>query len=103
MDPPFRRLPESTPLGTLRLSVLRAAHPCGRVCLRPLSKDRSANHRMTSKPVLLTVDDDAAVLQALTLDLRRQYAQRFRVVRADSGQQALEILRELRVAEERVA
>jgi thioredoxin reductase (NADPH) len=58
---------------------------------------------MAGKPILLTVDDDAAVSQALTRDLRRQYAARFRVVRADSGPQALDILRELRLAEEEVA
>ena len=58
---------------------------------------------MAGKPVLLTVDDDAAVSQALTRDLRRQYAQRFRVVRAESGPRALEILRELRLAEEEAA
>ena len=58
---------------------------------------------MTAKPVLLTVDDDAGVLQALTRDLRRQYAQRFRVVRADSGAAALDILRELRLADEEAA
>ena len=44
-----------------------------------------------------------AVSRALTRDLRRQYAQRFRVVRADSGPNALEILRELRLAEEQAA
>jgi thioredoxin reductase (NADPH) len=53
--------------------------------------------------VLLTVDDDAVVSQALTRDLRRQYAHRFRVVRAESGPQALDILRELRLAEEEAA
>ena len=58
---------------------------------------------MTGKPVLLTVDDDAAVSHALTRDLQRQYAQRFRVVRADSGPHALDILRELRLAEEEAA
>src|SRR5207245_1295799 len=58
---------------------------------------------MPAKPVLLTVDDDASVSQALTRDLRRQYAQRFRVVRAESGRQALEMLRELRLADEEVA
>jgi thioredoxin reductase (NADPH) len=57
----------------------------------------------TAKPVLLTVDDDVVVSQAITRDLRRQYAQRVRVVRADSGQRALEILRELRLAEENAA
>jgi thioredoxin reductase (NADPH) len=69
------------------------AHPLGSMGL-------VAGSRMTGKPVLLTVDDDAVVSQALTRDLRRQYAQRFRVVRADSGPQALDILRELRLAEE---
>src|SRR6266567_5186410 len=59
-----------------------------------------AGSPMTGKPVLLTVDDDAVVSQALTRDLRRQYAQRFRVVHADSGPGALDILRELRLAEE---
>jgi thioredoxin reductase (NADPH) len=58
---------------------------------------------MPAKPVVLTVDDDAGVSQALVRDLRRQYAQRFRVVRAESGAQALEILRALRLAEEEAA
>jgi thioredoxin reductase (NADPH) len=58
---------------------------------------------MATKPVLLTVDDDHAVSQALTRDLRRNYAERFRIVRAESGTQALEILRELRLADADVA
>jgi thioredoxin reductase (NADPH) len=53
--------------------------------------------------VVLTVDDESVVTQALTRDLRRRYADRFRVVRAESGAQALEILRELRLAEEEAA
>ena len=58
---------------------------------------------MVAKPVLLTVDDDDAVSRALTRDLRRHYADRFRVVRAESGAEALDILRELRLAEDEVA
>jgi len=58
---------------------------------------------MATKPVLLTVDDDQAVSQALTRDLRRNYAKRFRVVRAESGTAALETLRELRLADVEVA
>src|SRR5437764_8341602 len=58
---------------------------------------------MAGKPVLLTVDDDATVSQALTRGLRRQYSQRFRVVRAESGAQALEILGELRLADDEAA
>ena len=37
-----------------------------------------------AKPVLLTVDDDTSVLRAVERDLRRQYGERFRVMRADS-------------------
>lgn len=58
---------------------------------------------MAGKPVLLTVDDDVAVSQALARDLRQQYAQRFRIVRADSGAHALDLLGQLRLAEEEVA
>ncbi|HEV2239150.1 MAG TPA: response regulator, partial [Ktedonobacterales bacterium] len=50
-----------------------------------------------NKPVLLTIDDDVAVSQAITRTLRRQYASRFRVLRAGSGQAALETLRELKL------
>lgn len=52
---------------------------------------------MIQKPVLLTVDDDAAVSHAITRTLRRQYAQRFRVLRAESGPAAIEVLRELKL------
>jgi thioredoxin reductase (NADPH) len=58
---------------------------------------------MAGKPVLLTVDDDATVSQSLTRDLRRQYSHRFRVVRAESGAQALDILRQLRLADDEAA
>jgi len=49
-----------------------------------------------AKPVLLTVDDDPEVLRAVERDLRRRYAERFRVLRADSGATALEALRGLK-------
>jgi thioredoxin reductase (NADPH) len=49
------------------------------------------------KPVLMTVDDDREVLRAIERDLRRKYASDYRVLRAESGQAALEILRELKV------
>ncbi len=53
------------------------------------------------KPVLLTVDDDREVLRAIERDLRRKYANEFRVLRAESGAAGLEILRELKVQEQR--
>jgi thioredoxin reductase (NADPH) len=55
------------------------------------------------KPVLLTVDDDPSVSRAVARDLRRRYGEQYRVVRADSGPQALEALRELRLRGDRVA
>jgi thioredoxin reductase (NADPH) len=49
-----------------------------------------------TKPILLAVDDDQEVLRAVERDLRRRYAERYRVVRADSGTAALAALRALR-------
>jgi thioredoxin reductase (NADPH) len=45
--------------------------------------------------VLLTVDDDRTVSRAVARDLRRHYGDRYRVVRAESGADALAVLREL--------
>jgi thioredoxin reductase (NADPH) len=56
-----------------------------------------------AKPVLLTVDDDPEVLRAIERDLRRQYGNEFRVLRAESGAAGLEIVRELKVRNSAVA
>jgi thioredoxin reductase (NADPH) len=55
------------------------------------------------RPVLLTVDDDPAVSRAVARDLRRHYGERYRVMRAGSGAEALEALRELKLRGEPVA
>ena len=55
------------------------------------------------KPVVMTVDDDSGVLRAIARDLRRQYGDRYRIVRAESGDQALESLKKLRLTDEPVA
>ena len=49
------------------------------------------------KPAILTVDDDPAVLQAIARDLRTQYSDRYRILRADSGQTALEVVQQLKL------
>jgi thioredoxin reductase (NADPH) len=54
-------------------------------------------------PVLLTVDDDREVLRAIERDLRRNYASEYRVLRAESGQAAMEIVRELKLRSNSVA
>ncbi len=56
-----------------------------------------------AKPVLLTVDDDPEVLRSIERDLRRQYGDRYRVLRADSGHAALETLRQLKTRNDPVA
>src|SRR5215472_5137203 len=48
------------------------------------------------KPILLAVDDDPEVLRAVERDLRRHYAEHYRVVRADSGTSALHALQGFR-------
>ncbi|MEM6400291.1 MAG: FAD-dependent oxidoreductase [Cyanobacteria bacterium P01_D01_bin.116] len=55
------------------------------------------------KPVILTVDDDPQVLQAVAKDLRQQYGDRFRIMRADSGKTALDTLEKLKLRNETVA
>ncbi|MGD8515767.1 MAG: FAD-dependent oxidoreductase, partial [Anaerolineae bacterium] len=49
-----------------------------------------------SKPVILTVDDELQVLNAVERDLRRHYRSDYRIVKASSGAQALEAVRELK-------
>jgi thioredoxin reductase (NADPH) len=55
------------------------------------------------KPILLTVDDDPGVSRAVARDLRRHYGEDYRVVRTESGPQALDTLRELRLRGDPVA
>ncbi len=55
------------------------------------------------KPVILTVDDDPEVLQAVARDLRQQYGDRFRIMRAESGAVAMDTLQKLKLRNERVA
>lgn len=49
-----------------------------------------------SKPVLLTVDDDPEVLNAVERDLRQHFRADYRVIKASSGPQALETVRQLK-------
>src|ERR1700741_893968 len=45
-----------------------------------------------ARPIILAVDDDVSVLEAVVQDLRRQYGADYRVMRAASGQAALDTL-----------
>ena len=56
-----------------------------------------------ARPILLAVDDDVSVLEAVVQDLRRQYGSEFRVMRAASGQAALDTLEQLKTRQDPVA
>lgn len=58
---------------------------------------------MATKPVIMTVDDDPEVLQAVARDLRQEYGDRFRIIRADSGSSGLEALEQLKLRNQPVA
>src|SRR5439155_854926 len=55
------------------------------------------------RPAMLTVDDDPAVSRAVARDLRRRYGQDYQVLRASSGDEALDALRELKLRGGRLA
>jgi thioredoxin reductase (NADPH) len=55
------------------------------------------------RPILLTVDDDQNVLRAIERDLRPQYGSRFRILKTDSGQKALELVKQLKLRNETLA
>ena len=56
-----------------------------------------------ARPILLAVDDDISVLEAVVQDLRRHYGATYRVMRAASGQAALDTLAQLKARQEPVA
>jgi len=51
----------------------------------------------------VTVDDDPGVSRAVARDLRRRYGERNRIVRAESGDSALDALRQMKLRGEQVA
>jgi thioredoxin reductase (NADPH) len=56
-----------------------------------------------SRAIILTVDDDPAVSQAITRDLRSRYGDRYRLVRSISGADALSTLEEFARRDQAVA
>jgi thioredoxin reductase (NADPH) len=55
------------------------------------------------RPAIVVVDDEPAVLAAVARDLRRGFGERFRILRAGSGDEALAIVRELRGRGDQIA
>jgi thioredoxin reductase (NADPH) len=55
------------------------------------------------RPAILAVDDEPAVLAAVSRDLRRRFGEAYRILRAGSGAEALELLAEMRTRGDAVA
>jgi len=55
------------------------------------------------RTAIVTVDDDPGVSRAVARDLRRRYGEQHRIVRAESGEAALEALREMKLRGDQVA
>jgi thioredoxin reductase (NADPH) len=57
----------------------------------------------SARPVLLTVDDDPSVSRAVARDLRRRYGAEYRIMRSESGEEALQAIREVVLRGDQVA
>lgn len=55
------------------------------------------NTKTTDRPVILAVDDDAAVLSAIRGDLRSRYGEHYRIIVAGGGQEAIDTIRQLKL------
>ena len=61
------------------------------------------NGERRRRPAILAVDDEPAVLAAVARDLRRRFGEGHRILRAGSGQEGLDILRDLVARGDQVA
>jgi thioredoxin reductase (NADPH) len=55
------------------------------------------------RPAIVAVDDEPAVLAAVARDLRRGFGERYRILRAGSGAEALDLVRRVRARGDHVA
>jgi thioredoxin reductase (NADPH) len=55
------------------------------------------------RPAIVAVDDEPAVLAAVSRDLRRGFGERYRVMRAASGAEGLDLLKQVRARGDQVA
>lgn len=55
------------------------------------------------KPVILTVDDEIQVSNAIERDLKTQYSREYKIIKAQSGKEALEIVYKLKQRNDQIA
>src|ERR1700761_4782142 len=84
---------------TTRTSSSAASwRPC-----RPAATWSSPPPPSDPRPVIVPVDDDPSVSRAVARDLRGRYGEANRIVRAESGEQALDALRQMKLRGDQVA
>ena len=55
------------------------------------------------KPIILTVDDEIEVSNAIERDLRVQYGKEYKIIKTNSGSEALETVRQLKQRDDQIA
>ncbi len=71
--------------------------------MRADQADQRDEQSQRRRPAIVAVDDEPAVLAAVSRDLRRGFGERYRIMRAGSGGDGLDLLRQLRARGEQVA
>jgi thioredoxin reductase (NADPH) len=84
-------------------SVIEAETPQSEGAVSTPGQGLSVGEPARRRPAIVVVDDEPAVLAAVARDLRRGFGERYRIVRAGSGEEGLEVLRELVRRGEQVA
>jgi thioredoxin reductase (NADPH) len=69
----------------------------------PTDSEQPDEQGQRRRPAIVAVDDEPAVLAAVSRDLRRGFGERYRVMRAGSGAEGLELLKQVRARGEQVA
>ena len=65
--------------------------------------DEADRQEQRRRPAIVAVDDEPAVLAAVSRDLRRKFGENYRVMRAGSGADGLDLLKQVRARGEQVA
>src|SRR3954471_9187853 len=65
--------------------------------------ETTENRERERRPAIVAVDDEPAVLAAVARDLRRGFGEHYRILRATSGAEGLDLLRQLRARGDQVA
>jgi thioredoxin reductase (NADPH) len=73
------------------------------VALATETREEDAREERRRRPAIVAVDDEPAVLAAVARDLRRGFGERYRIMRAGSGQEALDLLHQMRTRGDNVA